>query len=134
MATDTTEQALRQEAIRRRLLGERRCDICRDLNRTTRWFDKWWAKYRRTPRTDFADHSRAPLISPQAMPPSVVQAVVSMRQRLEAADTSATQYGLIGNGAIQSELKRTGIRPLPSLATIQRYLAQHGLTHPLGAG
>lgn len=134
MDTDTTERALRQEAIRRHLLGERRCDICYDLRRTTRWFDKWWAEYRRDPGTDFADRSRAPLTSPQAMPPTIVHAVASIRQRLEAADTPTTKYGLIGQGVIRGELERLGIKPLPSLATIQRLLAQHGLTHPLGAG
>jgi len=134
MDTDTTERALRQEAIRRHLLGERRCDICHDLHRTTRWFDKWWAKYRRDPGTDFADRSRAPLTSPQAMPPTIVHAVASIRQRLEAADTPTTKYGLIGQRVIRGELERLGIKPLPSLSTIQRLLAQHGLTHPVGAG
>ena len=40
MTMTTNEQALRREAIRRRLQGERRSDICRDLNRATSWFDK----------------------------------------------------------------------------------------------
>jgi len=134
MDTETTEQALRQEAIRRHLQGERRCDICRDLNRTTRWFDKWWAAYRHTPQADFADRSRAPLTSPQAMPSSVTQTVVAVRQTLEAAATPETKYGLIGHGAIRGQLERWGVQPLPSLATIQRILAQAGLTHPVGAG
>ena len=130
----TSEQASRREAIRRHLQGERRRDICRDLGRATSWFDKWWAEYRRDPLTDFADHSRAPLTSPQAVPPSVAQAVVAIRQTLEAAATPETKYGLIGNRAIQGELERLEIEPLPSPATIQRILAQAGLTHPVGAG
>jgi transposase-like protein len=68
MTMTTNEQDIRREAIRRRLQGERRCDICRDLNRATSWFDKWWAEFRRNPHTDFADRSRAPLHSPQQMP------------------------------------------------------------------
>lgn len=129
----TSQQALRQEAIRRRLLGERRVDICRDLQRSLPWFDKWWAEYRRHPQTDFADHSRTPLSSPQLIRPEVEQAVVAVRQRLEAADTPDTKYGLIGAGAIRSQLERLGINPLPSLSTIQRILSAHRLTHPLGA-
>lgn len=35
------EQDLRREAIRRRLNGERRKDTCQDLERSTRWFNKW---------------------------------------------------------------------------------------------
>src|SRR5574337_144118 len=134
MDTDTTEQTLRREAIRRHVLGERRCDICRDLNRTTRWFDKWWAEYLRDPQTGFADHSRAPHTSPHAMPPSVVQAVVAIRRAFAAAKTPETKYGLIGRRAIRGELERLKIAPLPSLATIQRILAQAELTYPIGAG
>ena len=134
MIMTTTEQDLRREAIRRRLQGERRRDICHDLNRTTAWFDKWWAEYRRNPATDFADHARAPHRSPQQMPASVVQAVVSVRQLLEHPTTPQTRYGLIGARAIWARLKQLHVSPLPSEPTIQRILAQHHLTHPLGAG
>jgi putative transposase len=133
MSMTKNEQDLRREAIRRRLLGERRCDICRDLNRATSWFDKWWAIYRRDPHTDFADRSRAPHHSPQQMPTSVVQAVVTARQLLEQATTPQMRYGLIGARAIWARLKELHVSPLPSIPTIQRILAQHRLTHPLGA-
>jgi transposase-like protein len=134
MDTEITEQALRQEAIRRRLEGERRCDICRDLQRSLRWFHKWWAEYQCNPQTDFTDRSRAPRSSPHQTPASVEQAVIEIRQALEAAETSETKYGLIGKGVIRAQLERLHIRPLPSPATIQRLLAGHGLTHPVGAG
>jgi len=134
MDTTTTEQALRREAVRRRLQGERRCAICRDLNRSPRWFSKWWDRYQRNPRTDFASQSRAPHTSPHQLPAHIEQAVVSVRQTFEAANTPDTQYGLIGNRAIQSRLEELGTDPLPSLATIQRVLICHGLTHPVGVG
>jgi hypothetical protein len=57
-----------------------------------------------------------------------------VRQALEAADTPETQYGLIGARAIQGELERLKVKPLPSVPTIQRILAAHELTHPIGAG
>jgi transposase-like protein len=132
MDTATTDQALRCEAIRRRLQGERRSDICRDLQRSRRWFSKWWAEYRRNPQTDFTDHARTPHTSPHQLPASIHQAVVAVRQTLAAAATPATRYGLIGQRAIQGELARLGVRPLPSLATIQRVLAAQGLTQPRG--
>src|SRR5438094_4749267 len=122
MTMTTNEQALRREAIRRRLQGERRCEICRDLNRATSWFDKWWAEYRRNPLTDFADRSRAPHRSPQQMPATVVQAVVWVRQLLEQAATPQTRYGLIGAHAIWARLKELRVNPLPSEPTIQRIL------------
>lgn len=134
METQTTEQAVRREAIRRRLQGERRCDICADLNRSPTWFSKWWAAYRHNPRTDFADVSRAPHTSPQAIPQPVIAAVVLVRKALEAGNTVETRYGFIGAASIQTSLDRMGMTPLPSVPTIQRILATHDLTHPLGAG
>ena len=133
MDTFTTEQALRREAIRRRLQGERRCDICCDVGRSLCWFDKWWAEYQRNPHTDF-DRSRAPHTSPHQTPESVEQAIVTARRTLEAAQTPDTQYGLIGAHAVHGHLERLGIQPLPSDPTIQRILARYDLTHPIGAG
>jgi hypothetical protein len=52
---------------------------------------------------------------------------------LEAAATPETRYGLIGPRAIQAHLEALEIEP-PSLATIQRILQSHGLTHPCGTG
>lgn len=134
MDTNLTEQALRREAIRRRLQGETRQVICQALNRSPRWFDKWWAEYRVHPQTDFADRSRAPLTSPQQIPARVVQAVLTTRQILEQAATPATRYGLIGARAIWGRLKQLETGPLPSVPTIQRILARHGLTQTVGAG
>lgn len=133
MDTQTPEQALRREAVRRRLQGQHVCDICRDLKRSPRWLNKWWREYQSHPNTNFADHSRAPITSPQQIPAEVAQAVVAIRQALEAGQTPETRYGLIGARAILDQLKRLQVQPLPSLTTIQRILAAHRLTHPVGA-
>lgn len=133
METPSAEQALRREAIRRRLCDEKRQAICDDLDRSPRWFDKWWAEYHRNPQTDLADRSRVPKTSPSQTPDEIVQAVISARQTLEAAATPDMRYGLIGPGAIQAHLEGLGLEP-PSVATIQRILQAEGLTHPIGAG
>lgn len=130
----TSEQALRREAIRRRLAGERRGDTCRDLDRSLRWVDKWWAQDRRAPHTDFADQSRVPHTWPQQIPPAVRRPVVAVRKTLEAAQTPQTRSGLIGPRAIQGRLHELPVHPLPSLSTIQRIRPAQGLTHPVGAG
>jgi len=134
MDTIFPEQALRQEAIRRRLLGESRSMICHALGRSPRWFDKWWREYQDIPLSDLANHSRAPLLSPQATSAGVEDAILQIRHTLEAAATPETKYGLIGAATIQGELERLHIRPVPSQPTIQRILARHGVTHPVGAG
>src|SRR5262245_51975872 len=132
MDTPTSERSLRREAIRRRLQGERPCAICRDLRRSPAWFHKWWAEFQRDPETDFADHSRAPHSRPRRTAGPIARAVIATRRPLEAGPTEATRYGLIGHRAIRPELERLGFQPPPSLATIQRILARHHLTHPRG--
>jgi hypothetical protein len=124
----TTEQDLRREAIRRRLSGERRIDICRDLGRSPNWFDKWWSVFKRDPLADFADRSRAPLTKPTVTPSEIELLIVELRKKLESA-----QYGLIGARAIREQLPKFKVEPLPSIPTIQRILARKGLTHSVGA-
>jgi hypothetical protein len=70
----------------------------------------------------------------QAIPQPVIAAVVAVRKVLEAGNTAETRYGFIGAASIQTHLDRIGVRPLPSVPTIQRILAAQGLTHPVGAG
>lgn len=124
----TTEQDLRREAIRRRLSGERRNDICCDLGRSTRWFDKWWEEFRRNPSTDFADGSRAPLTLSSRTSQEIERLIVELRKILESSSP-----GLVGARAIWGKLVELKVKPLPSETTIQRILANHSLTHPLGA-
>lgn len=132
MDTLTPEQALRQVAVYRHLQGERPCDICRDLGCSTRWFYKWWHEYQSHPTTDFSDQSRAPHTSPQHISPETERAIISIRKAREAGRTPETKFGLIGSRTIQADLKRLKHPEIPSPSTIQRLLAQHGLTHPLG--
>jgi hypothetical protein len=58
--------------------------------------------------------------------------VLAIRQTLESGQAAETRYGLVGHRSIRCELERLGVQPLPSLATIQRLLSHHGLTHPHG--
>ena len=133
MDTQTSEQALRYEAVLRRALGHRVCAICRDLQRSPRWLNKWWREFKAHPETDFAEQARAPHTSPHKTAEEVEQAIIAIRGVLEAGATPETRYGLIGARSIQGKLERLGIKHPPSEATIQRVLAKHHLTHPLGA-
>jgi hypothetical protein len=132
MDNHITEQELRREAIRRHLQGERRCDICRALGRSWRWFDKWWGEYRRSRNTDFSDHSRAPHLSPHQTSAKTTQMIIAIRKAHESGRTANTKFSLIGSRTIQADLVRLDNDEIPSSSTIQRFLAQHGLTHPLG--
>lgn len=133
METILSEQALRCVAVQRHLQGARLCDICHSLGRTRPWFYKWWDEYQHNPGTDFSDHSRAPHTSPQQIAPHVERSIVAIRKAREAGRTVNLKFGFIGHRTIQADLKRLGHSDIPSLATIQRVLARHDLTHPLGA-
>jgi hypothetical protein len=133
MATQTSEQALRYEAVLRRALGHRVCAICRDLQRSPRWLNKGWREFKAHPETNFAEQARAPHTSPHKTAEEVEQAIIAIRRVLEAGATPETRYGLIGAWSIQGKRERLGIKHPPSEATIQRVLAKHPLTHPLGA-
>lgn len=125
----TNEQELRLEAIRRRLSGESRITICRDLHKSKSWFSKWWAEFQSDPQSDFSNHCRRPLRIASIISPELEEMVIGLRQSFESA-----KYGFIGARSIWGKLLAMKVKPLPSESTIQRILAQHGLTHPLGAG
>lgn len=127
---DQREEALRNEAINRRLAGERRCDICRALGRSTAWFDKWWARYRRYGRAGLKSCSRAPKHVHNKMAPEVEEAIVRIRKVLEERTDPELKYAFIGAPTIRTELKRTHLRPLPSVRAIERALQRRELTQP----
>lgn len=127
--TPSPETTLRQEAIRRHLQGEPIARICRDLQHSRRWFYVWWHRYHQLGLEGLVDRPRAPRAVPGKTPASVEHAIVTLRRELEAGDSPQTKYGLIGRRAIQRRLRQLPVTPVPSLATIQRTLARHGLTH-----
>lgn len=127
---EQTEEALRNEAINRRLAGERRCDICRALGRSTAWFDKWWARYRRYGRAGLKSRSRAPKHVHNKMRPEVEEAIVRIRKVLEERTDPELKYAFIGAPTIRTELKHTSLRPLPSVSAIERALQRRELTQP----
>lgn len=134
MSNNDSEPSLRREAIRRRLAGERRQAICQALGRSPRWFDKWWRVYQHDPHTEFADHSRAPQVSPQRISQETQRLIVAVRKRLVAGNDAEVRYECIGPRAILRHLRGLEHKEIPSPATVQRVLARAGLTQPIGAG
>ena len=128
METPDPDVELRREAIRRRLQGERPCDIGRALRRSRAWFYKWWTLFQRHPQLELGSRSRVAHTIPNKTPAAIEKTVVRIRRALEAAKTPSTRYGLIGHRAIRAELERLGVDPLPSLPTIQRILYAHAMT------
>ncbi len=111
----------RQEAVQRFLGGEAPVTIYRALGRSKPWFFRWLHRYREGISTWFRDRSHRPARQPRQTPTAIRQQVVAIRKRLEA-----TRYAQVGAGAIQWELHRRGVRPLPALWTINRLLKHAG--------
>jgi transposase InsO family protein len=123
------EFTARQRAISLRLAGRPVKAICRALGRTEAWFHKWWRRYLEFGAEGLYDLTRARHVV-QRIPPELERTILSIRRRLQAHATPATRYRLVGAHAILAELKTLGIRPLPSVRTIERALQRNGLTAP----
>lgn len=111
----------RQEAVQRFLGGEAPVTIYRALGRSKPWFFRWLHRYREGISTWFRDRSHRPARPPRQTPAVIARQVVAIRKRLEA-----TRYAQVGAGAIQWELHRRGVRPLPGFWTINRLLKHAG--------
>jgi Homeodomain-like domain/Integrase core domain len=100
--------------------GKSPTQILRQIRRSSSWLFKWKQRFEQDGWAALASASCAPQHSPQQYSADTVQLVVRIRRRLEKAGA-----GLIGPRAIQQELRRHHrLRPVPSLATIKRWLRQ----------
>lgn len=122
-----SEEDLRREAVRRRLGGENPADIAAGLGRTTRWVRNWVARYgEESDRDSWAQsRSRAPHSRPGQTSVELERQILDARARL-VADPRA-QYGSL---AIQWELRRLGVEPIPPARTIERVLARNEVSNP----
>lgn len=121
-----SEEELRQEAVRRRLAGESPTEIAQAFGRSDRWVRKWVARHGEAPGEEWAaSRSRAPHRSPSRTPADVEADIVAARGRLVA--NPRAQYGSL---AIQWELRRLGVEPIPPSRTIERVLARAGVSRP----
>lgn len=122
-----SEEELRQEAVRRRLSGESPTEIAEALGRTTRWVRKWVARHGEEADIEgwAQSRSRAPHTHPNQTPLLVEQQILDARARLVA--NPRAQYGAL---AVQWELRRLGVDPIPPARTIERVLARAGVARP----
>jgi transposase-like protein len=120
----------RQEAIRRRLGGESVAQLCGALQRSPSWFHKWWQRYREEGAQGLYDRSHAAFCVANRTDPILREAVVQIRQHLQARQSDRARYSLIGAPTISRELEQLGYQPLPALRTIARILQREGLTQP----
>jgi putative transposase len=116
------EEHRRTQAISLYLQGERPGAIYKALGRSRPWFYKWLKAYDPSNAGWARAHSRAPKQVPQRTATRIIQLVCSIRQRLVK-----TKYSQKGALAIQWELQRLRVHPLPAIWTINRILKRQGL-------
>ncbi len=119
----------RREAVRRHRAGETAQQVADALGLTDRWVRKWSARAdTAVAGEDWAQsRSRTPKSSPSRTPDRLREQVLKSRAKLVANPMS--QYGAL---AIAWELHTLGVDPVPAVWTINRILAQAGVTRGRG--
>jgi putative transposase len=117
------DEKFRRWAVQRYLNGECTSSICGSLGRSKRWLHKWVKRHDPDDPHWYRNRSRRPRHNPHKTSNEVIQAVKMIRLQLYNRDL------FYGAQAILWELQDLGIKPLPSLRTINRILAREGLTH-----
>lgn len=114
------EQAVRREAVSRRLAGESPEAIARSLGRTRQWVARWVHRYDPADPEWATAHSRAPRTVANRTPAELEAQVLAVRGRLEA-----DPWAQVGAEAIAWELRELDL-DAPSTRTIERILARAG--------
>lgn len=112
----------RVRAVDRYHDGESPSAICASLGRSREWFYKWLRRFEVGEPNWFRDRSRRPHQSPACTSDEIEQVVIAVRRSLQSQDL------FHGAQAIRWELEDLRVEPLPSIRTIGRILARHGLT------
>ncbi len=110
-------------AVERFKNGESPEAICASLGKSRAWLYKWIKRYSECDASWCEDHSRRPCETPNRTPSEIEEIVKMVRLSLYNQDL------FCGAQAILWELEDLGVKPLPSVRTINRILSKNGLTH-----
>lgn len=120
---DPQEIAYRRQAFKLFDKEKSTAEILAVIPRSPSWLFKWKQRFEQDGWQALDSQSKAPLSSPQQYSAEAVKLVLRIRQRLEKS-----QAGLVGAFAIQQEIRRKRLlKPVPSLASIKRWLKDAGL-------
>jgi putative transposase len=110
-------------AVQRFKSGENPESICTSLNKSKAWLYKWNKRYTDNDESWSESRSRRPIGVATYTPVEVVEIVKMIRLNLYNDDL------FCGAQAIHWEMEDIGVKPLPSIRTINRILSRHELTH-----
>jgi len=110
-------------AVQRFKNGESPESICVSLGKSKVWLYKWIKRHSEEDASWCEDHSRRPLSNPIHTSAEIEEIVKMVRLNLYNQDL------FCGAQAISWEMEDLGVRPLPSIRTINRILSRNDLTH-----
>jgi|SRR5664280_307336 len=117
------EKEQRILAVQRFKSGENPESICTSLNKSKSWLYKWNKRYTNNDESWSESRSRRPIGVATYIPVEVVEIVKMIRLNLYNNDL------FCGAQAIHWEMEDIGVKPLPSIRTINRILNRHELIH-----
>ena len=115
------EPDIRREAVKLLLSGESPNAVCAKYNRSKPWLYKWLKRYQSGGDACFKGLSHKPKSHPSQTSEQIESAVINIRKNLTRA-----LYAQIGANAIQWEMKKLGMKPLP-VSTINHILKRNDL-------
>jgi len=126
MDTDEEERIV---AVNRCVKGEKRTDICKDLNRSKGWLSKWFNRYKTGEEGWYKSQSKAPNNPGKKTRDEVENAVVNIRKTLMDGNEHESKYLGVGADAIQYRMHNLGFSDgdTPSTSTINRIVKKHKL-------
>jgi Integrase core domain. len=110
-------------AVQRFKNGESPESICTSLGKSKVWLYKWIKRHSEEDASWCEDHSRRPLSTPMHTSAEIEEIVKMVRLNLYNQDL------FCGAQAIYWEMEELGVKPLPSIRTINRVLSRNDLTH-----
>jgi putative transposase len=121
MKEDNTQQRI--WAVERLRNGESPETICASFRKSRSWLYKWFSRYDDHNASWSESKSCRPQKATNITPDETVEIVKFIRLDLYNHDL------FCGAQAIQWEMEDQGLKPLPSVRTINRILSRHSLTH-----
>lgn len=102
--------------------------VAESVNRSVGWVAKWKQRYEAEGWSGLKERSRRPKHLSRETPIEVKATICRVRMELEAEAELGQGLKYIGGRAIRTRLKQEKMKPLPSIATIERVISAAGLT------
>ena len=124
-----TDEEYRIVAVNRCAKGEKRTDICKDLNRSKGWLSKWVNRSKTGKKDWYKSKSKAPKNPGKKTRTGIENAVVNVRKTLMDGSEYESKYLGVGSDAIQYRMHNLGFsdHETPSTSTINRIVKKHKL-------